>query len=212
VNLQVCEIFASIQGESSFAGFPCVFVRLTGCNLDCAWCDTTYARAGGESVAQGEIVERVLGFGLPLVELTGGEPLLQEGTPGLAATLLSRGLNVLLETNGSQDISRIDPGVVTIMDVKCPSSGQSEANDHANFSRLRPRDEVKFVVADRTDFDFARDLLDRFAPAPAAIHFSPAFGLLHPRALAEWILADRLPVRLNLQLHKYIWPPDRRGV
>jgi 7-carboxy-7-deazaguanine synthase len=212
VSLLISELFASIQGESSFAGYPCTFVRLTGCNLDCAWCDTAYAREGGERMEVEEIVARVADLGLSLVEITGGEPLLQDETPRLAAGLLAQGLTVLLETNGSQDISRVDPGVVTIMDVKCPSSGQDKANDYRNFLRLRSHDQVKFVIADRKDYEFATSLLDRIGPAPREVHFSPAFGMLDPRLLSEWMVADRLRVRLNLQLHKYIWPPETRGV
>ena len=211
MSLLVSELFASIQGESSYAGYPCAFVRLSGCNLNCAWCDTAYARSGGEGMEIAQIVDRVLDLGLPLVEITGGEPLLQEETPLLAGSLLAQGLIVLLETNGSMDISRIDPEVVTIMDVKCPSSGEAGTLDRTNLERLRPHDELKFVIGDTTDYAYARSVLDNL-PAPGPVHFSPIFGMLHPSELAGWIVADRLPVRLNLQLHKYIWSPDMRGV
>jgi 7-carboxy-7-deazaguanine synthase len=212
MSLLVCELFASIQGESSYAGYPCAFVRLAGCNLDCTWCDTPYAREGGTPMETADVVARVMDLGLPLVEITGGEPLLQGDTPGLASALLERGLTVLLETNGSRDITLVDPGVVTILDVKCPSSGQVSSHDPENFTRLRPHDEVKLVIADREDYEFAKAAVQRFDPAPRTAHFSPVHEALHPRSLAEWIIADRLSVRLNLQLHKYVWPPGMRAV
>jgi 7-carboxy-7-deazaguanine synthase len=212
MSLRVCEIFASIQGESTYAGRPCAFVRLAGCNLDCSWCDTPYARVGRDTVSASTAAERALAFGLPLVEITGGEPLLQEETPMLADLLIAKGATVLLETNGSLDIGRIDRRVVTIMDVKCPSSGQERTTDRANFERLRPHDEIKMVVADRVDYEYAKSILKLLKRPLRAVHLSPAFAALHPRTLSEWILADRIDVRLNLQLHKYIWPPETRGV
>lgn len=214
--LRVNEIFHSIQGESSRAGWPCVFIRLTGCNLRCSYCDTRYAYEEGEDMAVSDIVSRVKAFGCGMVQITGGEPLIQEETPHLAEALLREGLTVLLETNGSCDISLIDSRCVRILDVKCPSSGHVDANDFANLHRLGDRDELKFVLSDREDYEFARDHARRFRKAPRGsslpVHFSPVFGRLDPERLAAWILEDGLHVRLNLQLHKFIWGPDRRGV
>jgi 7-carboxy-7-deazaguanine synthase len=217
MGLAVSEIFFSIQGESSHAGRPCVFVRLAGCNLRCAWCDTAYAWEAGDSRMEvSEIVERVLDFQCPLVEVTGGEPLIQEQTPELVRTLLQRGLTVLLETNGSLDVSRIDPACHRIVDIKCPSSGMAEHNDLQNLRRLTERDELKFVIGSREDYEFAKNILAAAAPERAArrfgVNFSPVSGTLSPCTLAQWILEDRLPVRLNLQLHKILWDPGARGV
>lgn len=213
--LKVNEIFSSIQGESSFAGRPCVFVRLTGCNLRCLYCDTAYAYAEGEQMEIGAIMDRVRRYGVPLVEITGGEPLLQEETPLLIQGLLDEGYQVLLETNGSRDISCVDARCVKIVDIKGPSSGEREHNDLKNLERLAPADELKFVIGDRSDYEFARGILNRLGPGQAVhrhIHFSPVFGMLEPGTLAGWILADNLPVRLQLQVHKIIWPAGMRGV
>lgn len=214
--LRVNEVFHSIQGESSFAGWPCVFVRLTGCNLRCTYCDTRYAYEEGEDLSMPDVLLKVKAFDCPLVEITGGEPLLQEEAPRLAEALLSHGLVVLVETNGSRDISLIDSRCTRIVDLKCPSSGQMEANDYANLGRLGDHDELKFVLSDREDYDFARDHVQRLKKgrfgAMIPVHFSPVFGRLDPADLAQWILDDRLQVRLNVQLHKLIWGPDRRGV
>lgn len=215
MRLRVNEIFYSIQGESSFAGCPCVFVRLTGCNLRCTYCDTQYAYAEGTDHPVGEIVARVKAFGCVLVEITGGEPLFQHHTPALISRLLDLGYTVLLETNGSLDISVVDRRCIRVVDFKCPSSGQAEANDFANIERLQPHDEVKCVIGDRADYEYARDVLARIQDGCARrpeVLFAPVFGMLDARQLAQWILADRLPVRLNLQLHKTIWGPDQRGV
>ena len=210
--LEVSEIFHSIQGESSWSGQPCVFIRLTGCNLRCAYCDTTYAYEQGRFMEIPEIVERVRRLRCDLVEVTGGEPLIQAETPSLIAGLLDAGHTVLLETNGSIDIGVVDPRCVTIMDIKCPSSGMAGQNDLRNLEKLGAQDELKFVIASREDYEFARNLLSTPPAARCKINFSPVFGSLDPRSLAEWILEDHLAVRLNLQLHKIIWGPEARGV
>jgi len=213
LSLLVCESFLSIQGESSFAGRPCAFVRLTGCNLRCRWCDTTYAQEGGGTARSlDDVVAEVRASGLRLAEITGGEPLLQAETPELAARLAGLGLTVLVETNGSLDISVLPPEAVAIVDMKGPSSGEAERMDLANLARLRARDEVKFVLAGRADYQHMRELLPRIDTARNTVNVSPLFGALAPAELAAWMLADRLDARLNLQLHKLIWPPDARGV
>ncbi len=210
--VKVSEIFHSIQGESSWSGQPCIFIRLTGCNLRCAYCDTTYAYEQGRFMEISEILERVRRLRCGLVEVTGGEPLIQAETPSLIGRLLDAGHTVLLETNGSIDIGVVDPRCIRIVDIKCPSSGMAGQNDLRNLKKLRVRDELKFVIGSREDYEFARDLLSTFPAARCKINFSPVFGSLSPRSLAEWILEDRLPVRLNLQLHKIIWGPEVRGV
>jgi 7-carboxy-7-deazaguanine synthase len=212
--LTINEIFYSVQGESSFAGQPCVFVRLTACDLRCSWCDTEYAFYEGRKQALDDVFDAVASYDCPLVEVTGGEPLLQEDVYPLMQGLLDRGKKVLLETGGHRDTSRVPGEVVTILDVKCPGSGESGRNDWSNLERLRPHDEVKFVIKDRADYDWARDVLERhwLRQRAAAIHFSPVHGVLDPKTLSEWVLADRLPVRVQLQIHKYIWSPTTRGV
>jgi 7-carboxy-7-deazaguanine synthase len=212
--LTINEIFHSIQGESSYAGQPCVFVRLTACDLRCTWCDTEYAFHEGRKRALEEVIGEVDSFGCSLVEVTGGEPLLQEEVYPLMQGLLDRGKTVLLETGGHRDTSRVPDEVVTILDVKCPGSGESHRNDWSNLERLRAHDEVKFVVKDRADYEWARDVVAQRALAgrAAAIHFSPVHGELDPKTLSEWVLADRLAVRVQLQIHKYIWSPTTRGV
>lgn len=212
MTLDVCEVFASIQGESTFAGRPCAFVRLSGCNLRCAWCDTSYAWENGQTRPLDALVEEVRNFGLPLIEITGGEPLLQPATPALAQRLLDHGLTVLIETNGSLPISAVPPQAIVIVDMKGPSSGESGRMDLTNLSRLRPRDEVKFVIGGREDYAHMLSLLPRIDPARNTVNASPLFATLPAAELAAWIVADRLPVRLNLQQHKHIWPPDARGV
>jgi 7-carboxy-7-deazaguanine synthase len=208
------EIFYSVQGESTYAGRPCVFVRLTACDLRCSWCDTPYAFYEGSKRPLDEILAEVDRFDCPLVEVTGGEPLLQEDVYPLMQGLLERGKRVLLETGGHRDTSRVPGEVVTILDVKCPGSGEADRNDWRNLDRLRPHDEVKFVIKDREDYEWARDVLARhgLTGRAAAVHFSPVHGALDPKALSEWVLTDRLPVRVQLQLHKYIWSPTTRGV
>ncbi|ACL05835.1 radical SAM protein [Desulfatibacillum aliphaticivorans] len=213
--LDVCEIFYGIQGESTYQGMPCVFIRLSGCNLRCRWCDTGYAYDAGLTMSISEIMEKAGQFGCPIVEVTGGEPLLQKETPALVDAFLNIGLLVLLETNGSQDIAKVDSRCIRIVDVKCPSSGMEEHNDYSNLSRMTEKDELKFVIASREDYEFARKrvrLLDFDGCRMNAIHFSPVFGELDPKTLAEWILQDRLEVRLHLQMHKFIWGKDARGV
>jgi len=210
--VEVSEIFHSIQGESSWSGQPCVFIRLTGCNLRCAYCDTSYAYEQGRFMEIPEIMERVRRLRCDLVEVTGGEPLIQADTPLLIGGLLDAGHTVLLETNGSIDIGVVDPRCIRIMDIKCPSSGMAGQNDLRNLQKLGVQDELKFVIGSREDYEFARDLLSTLPAARYKINFSPVFGSLALRSLAEWILEDRLPVRLNLQLHKIIWGPETRGV
>ncbi len=211
MSLKLNELFHSIQGESSYAGLPCVFIRLSGCNLRCTYCDTQYAYDEGERVDIPEIVGRVSGFGCELVEITGGEPLLQEDTPVLVEALLAKNFTILLETNGSIDIDRVDRRCRRIVDVKCPSSGMDGQNDLGNLERLTKRDELKFVIGDRIDYEFARRTVAAL-PSGHKINFSPVFGAIPLRTLAGWILQDRLPVRLNIQLHKVIWDPNARGV
>jgi 7-carboxy-7-deazaguanine synthase len=212
--LTINEIFYSIQGESTHAGRPCVFVRLTACDLRCSWCDTPYAFHEGRKMSIGDVAGAVARHGCDLVEITGGEPLLQEDVYPLMDRLLADGRTVMLETGGHRSIARVPEAVRKIVDVKCPGSGEAERNDWANLDRLAPHDEVKFVVLDRADYEFARDVIARYdLPRRAAgVLISPVHGVLDPKALSEWMLADRLPARLQLQLHKYIWPPDTRGV
>ena len=212
--LLVNEIFFSIQGESSHAGRPCVFVRLTGCDLRCTWCDTAYAFDEGRKLTVDEVTSVIEGHGCRLVEITGGEPLRQADVYPLMQRLLASGKTVLLETGGHVDISRVPEPVVKVVDIKCPGSGESERTDLDNLGRLAPHDEIKFVIRDRVDYEFARELVQRHAVDArcAAILFSPVHGVLDPTRLSEWVLADHLPVRVQLQLHKYLWDPDRRGV
>lgn len=212
--MRISEIFQSIQGESSYAGRPCVFVRLTGCNLRCAHCDTRYAYEGGEKLSVSAILDRVRAFNCELVELTGGEPLLQASTPELALRLLDSGFRVLVETNGSLDISLLDSRCARIMDIKCPSSQEAASFDPENLLRLTPRDEVKLVVANEEDYAYARERLAEVRSAARGVTalLSPVFGELEPAVLVSWMLRDKLNARLNLQLHKYVWPPETRGV
>ena len=212
--LTVNEIFFSIQGESSHTGRPCVFVRLTGCDLRCAWCDTPYAFDEGSKRTVEDVAAVVDGYGCSLVEITGGEPLLQEDVYPLMQTLLRSGKTVLLETGGQLDISRVPPSVVKVVDVKCPGSGESGRADLGNLDRLAPHDELKFVIRDRRDYEFARELVRarRLQDRCRAVLFSPVHGVLAPDRLSEWALTDRLPVRIQVQLHKYFWGDDTRGV
>ena len=212
--LTVNEIFHSIQGESTFSGRPCVFVRLTACDLRCTWCDTPYAFDEGRKRPVEDVVREVAEVGCDLVEVTGGEPLLQDDVYPLMEALLAQGRTVLLETGGHRSTERVPEAVVTILDVKCPASGESLRNLWENLGRLRPHDEVTFVVQDRVDYEYARDVIARhgLAGRAAAIHLSPVHGVLPPAELAAWVLADRLPARVQLQVHKLIWSPDTRGV
>lgn len=215
MTLRVNEIFYSIQGESSFAGRPCVFVRLTGCNLRCTYCDTTYAYEEGAVMEINHIFQQIAPLHCRLVEVTGGEPLLQKKTPFLVEGLLEDGYEVLLETNGSLDISRVDARCVKIVDFKCPSSGMSDQSDLNNLNRLSGRDEIKFVLETREDYEYAKELMNYVISRSISVNtvnFSPVFGRLKPEILAEWILNDHLDCRLHLQLHKYIWGPEARGV
>ena len=213
-RLRINEIFFSIQGESTWAGRPCAFVRLTGCDLRCSWCDTEYAFHEGRTMAVEEVAAQLLGYGCDLVEVTGGEPLLQAGVYPLIVRLLDMGTTVLVETSGASDVSRLDVRAIKVMDLKCPGSGESARNLWSNLEHLTPRDEVKFVIADRADYEWARDVLrrDNLAPRVNAVLMSCVFGRLEPALLAGWILEDRLPVRMQLQMHKHIWAPDARGV
>ena len=212
--LTINEIFYSIQGESTRAGQPCVFVRLTACDLRCSWCDTPYAFDEGRKMSVDEVMAAVEQYGCPLVEITGGEPLLQEDVYELMERLSGAGRTVMLETGGHRSIARVPAGVLKIVDVKCPGSGEADKNDWSNLHVLAPHDEVKFVIKDRADYEFARDVIARhgLADRAAAVLLSPVHGVLEPRTLSEWILADRLPARLQVQLHKYIWTPTTRGV
>jgi 7-carboxy-7-deazaguanine synthase len=212
--LTINEIFHSIQGESTHAGRPCVFVRLTACDLRCSWCDTPYAFHEGRKMSVDDVVAAVDAYGCPVVEITGGEPLLQDDVYPLMDRLLAAGRTVMLETGGHRPITRVPAAVVKIVDVKCPASGESDKNDWDNLGRLAPHDEVKFVIQDRADYEFARDVVARhdLGSRAAAVLFSPVHGVLDAKALSEWILGDRLPVRLQLQLHKFIWSPTTRGV
>ena len=229
----ITEIFKSIQGEGTRAGLPCIFVRLTGCNLRCTWCDTAYAFHGGRKMSVEEVLARVdelagreaggegRSASVPLVELTGGEPLLQDEVYPLAERLLAKGYTVMIETSGERFVDKLPPQVIKIVDVKCPDSGEADTFDSRNLEFLTEKDEVKFVLATRRDYEFAREFTreHRLAERVKQVLFSPVFEDperkwpgLEPRALVEWILADGLPVRLGLQLHKFIWDPATKGV
>lgn len=217
--LRITEIFHSVQGESTWAGLPCTFVRLTGCPLRCVWCDTAYAFSGGERMTLDAIVAEVEAVGTPLVEVTGGEPLAHKGAFELVRRLLDGGHTVLVETSGAFDVGPLDVRAHKIMDLKCPGSGESERNLWSNLDRLTPRDEVKFVVADRADYEWAREVIrDRGLDERVrrgelrALLVSPVWNAVDLEALASWLLEDRLPARFQLQLHKLIWGAERTGV
>jgi 7-carboxy-7-deazaguanine synthase len=212
--LTVSEIYLSIQGESTYAGEPCVFVRLTACNLRCSWCDTPYAFTGGQKMAVDDVVAEVGARGCRLVEITGGEPLLQREVHDLMQRLVDDGYRVLLETGGHMPLDDVPDEVVAIVDVKCPASGEAERMHWPNLDQLSGQDEVKFVIQDRADFDYAVDVLTRhdLADRVRALLFSPVHGVLAPDVLARWILDAHVPARLQIQAHKYIWTPETRGV
>jgi len=211
--LKVNEIFYSIQGESTYAGLPCVFVRLTYCNLRCNYCDTEYAFYEGQEMSIEQIVQQVTGYRCRLVEVTGGEPLIQPAVYPLMKQLADNGFEVLLETGGHMDISQVDPRVKRIVDVKCPSSGEAKKMHWPNLKVLKADDQVKFVIGDRIDFDYAVNVVEEYKLTErCSVLFSPVFGRLKNLTLAEWILESGLPVRMQIQLHKYIWPPEQRGV
>ncbi len=212
--LTINEIFHSIQGESTHAGRPCVFVRLTACDLRCSWCDTPYAFHEGQKMSVDDVVGRVREYGCDVVEITGGEPLLQNEVYPLMQRLLDEGRTVMIETGGHLSVDRVPDAVIRVIDVKCPGSGESEKNHWPNLDHLRPTDEIKFVIKDRADYEYARDLVTthELTGRCAAVHFSPVHGVLDPKQLAAWVLAERLEVRVQLQLHKYIWDATTRGV
>lgn len=213
--LKVNEIFYSIQGESSYAGLPCVFVRLTGCNLRCSYCDTSYAYEEGKDFEIGEIIDRVISYRCRLVEITGGEPLIQKETPYLISQLVEKRFEVLLETNGSLDISLVDERCIKIVDIKCPSSGQEKKNDLENLKRLSFKDEIKFVIGNREDYLYAENIVSLIRKNNLTIKpplLSPLHNQMDPKRLAEWILEDHLDVRMQIQLHKIIWGTEVRGV
>jgi len=212
LTLTVNEIFYSIQGESTYAGLPCVFVRLTACNLRCTYCDTEYAFYEGRKMTVDQVLAAVAPYQCRLVEVTGGEPLLQENVYPLIEALQAQGYRVLVETGGSLSVRRLNPEVVKVLDLKCPSSGESGRNDYRNLEWLTPSDQVKFVIGDREDYRWACDTLRKYAlPERVTVLFSPVYEKLAPATLAEWILGDRLPVRMQIQLHKALWG-ERRGV
>lgn len=214
MTLLVNEIFYSIQGESLWSGLPCVFVRLSGCNLRCRYCDTRYAYEPGDPMTLNDILARVSAFQCPRVTLTGGEPLYQEETPGLVSLLLDHDFAVSMETNGSFDIGPLDPRCVKVMDIKCPSSGMQNHNCMENVQRLGPNDQIKFVIADQADFEFATSLAKRFFSRieDECMIFSPVYGIMPPERLAGWMLESRSHARLQIQLHKLLWPDKTRGV
>ena len=214
MTLIVNEIFYSIQGESLNSGRPCVFVRLTGCNLRCAFCDTGYAYEEGNEMEIGAIIDQVSAYHCTLVELTGGEPLVQEETPKLIDALIKNNYEVMMETNGTLDIDRVSNKCMRIVDIKCPSSGEAQNNDYRNIEKLTKRDQLKFVIGSREDYMFAKDVVSSECKTiePDHILFSPVYDILMPDILAGWILKDRLNVRFHLQLHRIIWPDITRGV
>ena len=212
--LTINEIFHSIQGESTHAGRPCVFVRLTACDLRCSWCDTPYAFHEGRKMSVEDVARAVRAYGCDVVEITGGEPLLQKEVYPLMQRLLDEGCTVMLETGGHLSADQVPAAVIRVIDVKCPGSGESDRNHWSNLDRLRPTDEVKFVIKDRGDYEYARGIVANYdlTSRCRAVHFSPVHGVQDAKALAAWVLEDRLSVRVQLQLHKYIWDATTRGV
>ncbi len=213
-TLLITETYKSIQGESTWAGLPCTFIRLARCNLRCRWCDTTYSFTGGEKRSIDDLLEECAKFGGSLVEITGGEPLAQAECPALAQALIDAGYTVLVETSGSLPIDVLPPECIRIMDLKCPGSGECEKNDWSNIDALTDRDEVKFVLSSREDYEWARGVIRKHDLAERCrdVLMSPVFGEIVPKDIVDWILEDALPVRFQLQLHKFVWPPDQKGV
>ncbi|MBU8909671.1 MAG: radical SAM protein [Desulfobacterales bacterium] len=214
MQLDICEIFYSLQGESTFSGMPCIFIRLSGCNLNCSWCDTSYANEEYHSMTFDQILKKVASYNCNLIEVTGGEPLLQDDTPALISMLLKKKYQVLLETNGSKSIKNIDSDCIKIIDIKCPSSNESDSFLSENINCLTEHDEIKFVIGSRKDYEFAKSIIKNELPeiSQKKIHLSPVFGQISPKTLAAWMIEDNLPARLSLQQHKIIWDPDKRGV
>ncbi len=211
--MKLYEIYTSVQGETQFAGRPCTLVRFAGCDLRCGYCDTEYAFTGGQELGPSAIVADVEARGVPLVLLTGGEPLLQKDLPELARQLLDRGFEVMIETGGHRDTSVLPAGVVVILDVKTPGSGEAAKNHWPNLDRVAAHDAVKFVICSEDDYVWSRAIIqERKLEERCQVLLSPSFGQVEPKKLVEWMLRDRLRARLNLQIHKYIWPADQRGV
>ena len=211
--IKINEIYLSVQGESTHTGLPCIFIRLTGCNLRCSWCDTAYAFHEGKNMSIDEILQKVENFGIHLVEITGGEPLMQDNVYTLMRRLIKKGYKVMLETGGSISLERVPKDVIKIMDLKCPGSGEQEKNNLDNLKLLAPHDEVKFVILDRKDYEWSRDIIEKFKINETAhILLSPVFDKLELKEMVKWILEDRLPVRLQTQLHKIIWSKNTIGV
>ena len=211
--IKINEIYLSVQGESTHTGLPCIFIRLTGCNLRCSWCDTVYAFHEGKDMSIDEILQKVANFGIHLVEITGGEPLMQDNVYILMRRLIEKGYKVMLETGGSISLERVPKDVIKIMDLKCPGSGEQEKNNLDNLKLLAPHDEVKFVILDRKDYEWSRDIIKKYKINETAhILISPVFDKLELKEMVKWILEDRLPVRLQTQLHKIIWDKNTIGV
>lgn len=210
--MRVCEIFKSIQGESRYAGRPCTFIRMTGCNLRCSYCDTTYAYHEGKESSEDEVISEIVKAGLSLVEITGGEPLLQEEVYPLIKRLLNNDYKVLIETNGSVNIKDIDKRSIVILDIKTPGSGMDDKMDFSNIDYIKKEDEIKFVITNRRDYEWTKDIISKYELTDKShVTLSPAFGILDPEDIAGWMLEDKLSARLNLQLHKYIFSCDKRG-
>ena len=211
--IKINEIYLSVQGESTHTGLPCIFIRLTGCKLRCSWCDTAYAFQEGKNMSIDEILQKVENFGIHLVEITGGEPLMQDNVYTLMRRLIENGYKVMLETGGSISLERVPKDVIKIMDLKCPGSGEQEKNNLDNLKLLAPHDEVKFVILDKKDYEWSRDIIKRYKiNETARILISPVFDKLELKEIVKWILKDRLPVRLQTQLHKIIWDKNTIGV
>jgi len=211
--IKINEIYLSVQGESTHTGLPCIFIRLTGCNLRCSWCDTAYAFHEGKNMSIDEILQKVENFGIHLVEITGGEPLMQDNVYTLMRRLIEKGYKVMLETGGSISLERVPKDVIKIMDLKCPGSGEQEKNNLDNLKLLAPHDEVKFVILDKKDYEWSRDIIKKYKINETAhVLLSPVFDKLELKEMVKWILEDRLPVRLQTQLHKIIWDKNTIGV